>query len=114
MKLREREHTHCSSCGHVNGIKQEEEYGCDACKKPINMGNSENGKHRGHLEAVVFRNNQESERLHFCSWRCCIAKLKKVKTDYFVSLPYLTFDETTPGLRAKDFFSVMRPSTRKA
>lgn len=90
-----------------------EVYGCDCCKKAINMGLS--GKHRAHLELTVFFNGaRESERMQFCSWRCVLKKLPTIKTDYFISLPYLTFDgPEEKGMRAQDFFSAMRSIAAK-
>ena len=93
-------------------LVEPEVYGCDCCKKPINMGLS--GKHRAHLEATVFRNNQEAEHMHFCSWPCVLKKLPKVKTDYFISLPYLTYDgPEEKGMRAKDFFKAVKQFAAK-
>jgi hypothetical protein len=89
-----------------------EVYGCDCCKKAINMGLS--GKHRAHLELTVFFNGKEAEHMQFCSWRCVLKKLPKIKTDYFISLPYLTFDgPEEKGLRAQDFFAAIAPPPSK-
>lgn len=84
-----------------------EVYGCDYCKKAINMGLS--GKHRAHLALTVFFNGgKEAEHMHFCSWRCVLKHLPTIKTDYFISLPYLTFDgPEEKGLRAQDFFAAL-------
>jgi len=60
-------------------------HGCDECKAAIDI---ENG-----LEMTVFRSTKENtESLQFCSWDCVLAHIPKVKTDYFVKLPFVHFD----------------------
>ena len=85
-----------------------EVYGCDHCKNVITRGTSAGGKHRSYLEANIFSNSQETTRMEFCSWLCCLLGLEKVETDYFISLPYLIYDEDQGGIRAADFFNAMR------
>ena len=88
----------------VNERVSQDVYGCDNCKKVIDF----NLKDVESLEATVFKHagNTESNRLEFCSWKCCIVRLRKVKTDYFISLPFLSFDNKQNGLKAKDFFAL--------
>jgi hypothetical protein len=84
----------------------EEIHGCDNCKKEIDFNNPKIQS----LELTVFRHqyNTQSERLIFCSWSCVLEKLPKIKTDYFVSLPYLMFDTNHKGVSAKDFIKEIR------
>ena len=107
MLLKERTYRACKSCGfrHLTGS---DVYGCDTCRKKIDM----NKKDTEYLEATVFRTSGESaQHMHFCSWRCVLQGISKVKSDYFISLPFLHFDnDTSKGLRAKDFFALMRPT----
>jgi hypothetical protein len=102
MKITEAVSTQCDKCGARHHVS-DEEYGCDVCRKPINR----DGQTRQHLSANVFHNGEVTTRLEFCSWKCCIQGLRKVKTDYFVALPYLHYDEKQKGIRAKDFFAEM-------
>jgi hypothetical protein len=96
-----------ASCDNHTGIEQEEEYGCDECKKPIQR--DVKGSHHTYLKADIFRQGGATGHLEFCSWTCCLKGLKKVRTDYFVSLPYLIYDDQdAKGLRAKDFFAAVR------
>ena len=103
MIIKEREWNTCSCCG-SRKLKSEEVYGCDECRKEIDL----NQPDRAHLEAAVFHHGSESKHLHFCSWRCVIKGLRKVKTDHFISLPFLLYDEAGKGLRARDFFALLK------
>jgi len=63
-------------------------YGCDECKKEIKEYPNETER----LEMTIFKNSDQPEYLHFCSWECVLKYIPKIKTDYFVTLPYLFFD----------------------
>lgn len=83
-------------------------YGCDECKRPINRGLGHKGN-RQYLQASVFNRTTDSAgTLEFCTWKCCLKGLGKAKSDYFISLPYLTYDEEQKGIRAQDFFDAVR------
>jgi hypothetical protein len=111
MKLKDTKWKKCKTCHQRTTMSQEESFGCDECKRPIDEQlNTNNSKHRDHLQVAVFRNNREgAEHLHFCSWRCVLAHLPKIKTDYFVSLPFLQYDGSWPGTTAADFFKALKP-----
>ncbi|MFX0198384.1 MAG: hypothetical protein ACFFCW_19875 [Candidatus Hodarchaeota archaeon] len=105
MKLKETKWETCTQCGRNLKIVQEESYGCDWCKKPIDdLLNSANQKHADYLELQVFHINHETEHYQFCCWACMFKKLKTIKTDYFISLPFLTFDQKTKGQTVEDFW----------
>lgn len=93
----------CKSCGTKHRLT-DETYGCDECRKPIDR----EGEQRQYLRVGVFKHGEETRHLEFCSWRCCAKGLRKVKTDYFVSLPFLHYDERQKGIRAQDFFALLR------
>lgn len=106
MKIKEAEHEDCSTCNHRTR-KSDEEYGCDTCKKPINRNGGK--RHAQYLRASVFNDGKSgSDSLEFCSWKCCLIGLKKAKSNYFISLPFLIYDETQKGIRAKDFFDAIK------
>lgn len=89
----------CSACGTRKRVSDEER-GCDECAKPLGEDDS--------LSATVFSNqDNETVDLHFCSWACALKKLSTVKTDYFISLPYLHFDAGAPQ-NADDFWKAIR------
>lgn len=106
MLLKEQKWEDCPTCKRHGKIIQQEVYGCDVCKKEIDL----NKKGAEYLDATVFHHDQEkaAEHMHFCSWRCVIRGLKKVKTDYFISLPFLHYGSGAKGLMAKDFFKFMK------
>lgn len=68
-------------------------YGCDQCKKEIQVHNDPTV-----LEIAIFHNTKESERKQFCSWKCVFKFIPKVKSDYFLSLPFVHFDQKTRGI----------------
>jgi glutaredoxin len=86
---------------------------CDQCKKDLGLDSSQE---RQYLEVRVFHNNKterETDHLHFCSWRCCLKFIPKIKSDYFVNLPYLLYDEKKKGLGVDDFLEAIKSSPRK-
>jgi hypothetical protein len=84
----------------------DERYGCDECRREIKY----DGREAIRLDLTVHHNNAEAERLSFCSWKCVIKHIKKIKikTDYFVSMPFLMFDTKKKGLRAEDFIALFK------
>jgi len=86
---------------------QSESYGCDTCKTSISLL-TKNDEHE-YLDITVFH-RVESGTTHYqcCSWVCVFKKLKTLKTDYFISLPFLKFDTTVKGQTARDFFKCLR------
>jgi hypothetical protein len=98
----------CSECGSRKQV-QAEAFGCEACGKPIDMALTPHGSH-GYLEVTRFHLDcgRDADRLRFCSWACVFAVLPTIACDHFISLPFLLYDETQPGLRARDFFAAQR------
>lgn len=80
-------------------------YGCDNCRKEIDFN-----KEDPYLDLTVFHHEEVSEHFVFCSWKCVLEKLPSLKTDYFISLPFLHFDATQKGIRAKDFLQLLKTS----
>jgi hypothetical protein len=101
MLIQEAQFRVCGECDTRKRIS-DDVYGCDECRAVIDSTS------RQYLDPVVHRHDATPERLQFCSWACCMKGLRKVKTDYFVSLPMLLFDEKTPGLRPQDFFAELK------
>ena len=116
MKLRERqfEHKTCRLCGHKDSkLIVEESYGCDGCKQPIDdliNANSKNNKYCEYLELRIFteNTNSDSKSLSFCSWKCMFKKLKTIKCNHFIVLPYITYGKTMPGQTVKDFLDCIK------
>jgi hypothetical protein len=104
MLLHECVYSVCKACDQRVKRLSDETYGCDTCRAVIDL----NHKGSEYLEATVFHHNDTAtKRLQFCSWRCCVKKLKTVKTDYFISLPYLHYDKGS--ISAKEFFKLVKP-----
>jgi hypothetical protein len=81
----------------------EEQYGCDCCKKKIIPWDQER------LQLRVFRNpGGECTDHHFCSWKCVFKFVPTIDCNYFFDLPYVSFDNKTKGMTAKDFFEVIK------
>ena len=95
----------CGECGRNDELIQQELFGCDNCKKKF--GSAKDGM-GDYLELTVHEHNGKHHRMEFCSWGCVFKKLKTVKTDYFVSLPFLNFDVKTKGQTPKDFWKAIK------
>lgn len=104
MKLKDAVFKKCKSCHQTVKRISDETFGCDSCKQEIDIGKPE----RDYLAATVFTHGDTTIHLQFCSWKCCIKKLKTVKTDYFISLPFLSFDTKSPRMHAREFFKLMK------
>lgn len=110
MQIKEAKWEHCPSCGTKQKCISDEEYGCDECKKPINI-NVKGKRHNDYLDLTVFENPSapHSRDYQLCSWKCVLKKLRKLKCGYFISLPYLHFEkDALPGQRARDFFKELK------
>lgn len=104
MLIKAHEVENCGSCGRFVKEISPEQHGCDRCKKPIvPYGNDER------LDVRVYHkgDNGRTDTYYFCSWKCVFGFVRKFKCDYFFTLPYVSFDNTIKGRRAKDFFSVV-------
>jgi hypothetical protein len=100
--VKEAEFETCDHCGSRKRLSDEVR-GCDECGRVF----PEDG---AALNFTVFRNGeQRADQVDCCSWKCVFAALQKVRSDYFVSLPYFHYDAETPeGARAEDFFAFIR------
>ena len=78
-------------------------YGCDHCSKEIKSFPNESGR----LEVTVFKREHRVEHYHLCSWKCVLKFLPSIKSDHFVTLPYLYYDEITKGRTAKDLIKLI-------
>lgn len=91
-------------------------YGCDECNKEIKDSH-------GKLNMTVFYNDEKlkkqkygsnnTDSYEFCSWDCVCKFLPKVKTDYFVNLPYLQYGKgfKNKGVTANDFLKLFTIKT---
>jgi hypothetical protein len=104
MKLKDAVFKKCESCRQTVKRLSDETFGCDMCKQEIDM----NMPGRDYLDATIFTHGDAAVHLQFCSWVCCLNKLKKVKTDSFISLPFLSFDTKSPRMHAREFFKLMK------
>ena len=86
-------------------------YGCDECRAEIKEYPNEENR----LELTVFRHGSENaEHLHFCTWDCVLNHIPKIKTNYFVSLPYLYYDGRKTSVRgAKQLIKLLAERGKK-
>ena len=83
----------------------DEVYGCDECRKEIKEYPNEDPR----LDLAVFKyDNSAANHLHFCSWDCVFKHLPKIKTDYFVNIPYISYDRNVRGKGAKRFLELIK------
>jgi len=90
----------CKQCKAT--IKQQETaVFCDYCNKLI-------GLERYYLDITVFKVNDETEHVEFCSWKCVFAWLKKNKSKMknwnFISLPYIICEQSTDKKKYVDVY----------
>lgn len=90
----------------VNVRVSDEVNGCDFCRRKIPDENL-------HLPVQVFNQDQDrtlpSTQMDFCSWKCILKYLPKIKSNYFVCLPYLHFDNSMgAGCNAADFLNLIK------
>lgn len=80
-----------------------EVHGCDECKTEIDPNASTR------LECTIFKQDRDTDKKSFCSWNCVFSYLPKIKSDYFVTLPYVHFDERkTKKGGAKELISILK------
>jgi hypothetical protein len=103
MLIREAEWKVCPTCKRKEHIIKEEAYGCDCCKKIIDLNNGDE-----YLRVQVFQTGGETSTYYLCSWKCVFKFLKTVKSDYFISLPFLSFKERGKGMAVKDFWKCIK------
>ncbi len=104
MIRKERKFKTCKECGHREMIS-DEEYGCDNCGNPIDF---DDPNEADYLRTQVFYHEKgHSESLHFCSWNCVFQKLRTIKTDDFISLPYLSFEIKNKKINAEGFWEAI-------
>ena len=93
----------------INERISDDVYGCDQCKKEFGGADK--------LQIDVFYNDKTKKKQDrgevlykhdFCSWVCVFKFLPKIKTDYFVNLPYLLYDSKTKGTSVKDFLKLIK------
>lgn len=107
MILKEAKYNTCECCGNHKRVS-EPSYGCDNCMKPIDdLLQSGNTKYAEYLEVKVFSNTEPTVTLHFCSWFCVFTHLPKIESDYFVSLPYISYEQDREGQTVDDFFAAV-------
>lgn len=101
--VKEAEYKSCGECG-SKSLVSDEIHGCDTCKTEIDF----NDKDVEYLRLIVFQQEDNSEYFHFCSWKCVFEFLPRIKSNYFVDLPYLSYDSKDDKLSAKAFFEAVR------
>jgi len=104
MVIRKREYKKCGECGR-NEMVKDEAFGCDNCQKEIDLH-----KNQSYLNATVFyKETEETRDMHFCSWMCVLEKMQTVKTDNFINLPFLSFDDDKQdGCSGTDFWKAIK------
>jgi hypothetical protein len=102
MQLRERIYQTCPLCKRNGDMISDEVYGCDQCKKVMDLNKPE----YDYISATVHMRNDTTTHLEFCSWRCCLTHLRTVKCDNFISLPFLHYSDSR--ILAKDFFKLVK------
>jgi hypothetical protein len=117
MKLKEAIYDNgCEKCGAGKKLVKNEVYGCDNCKKEVS---SPYDNVRTYLEVTVFYKDAEEEtrHFHFCSWECVFKFVKRIqktkhKSNYFLNLPYISFDKELTRPIYKDFIKALKECSK--
>lgn len=81
-----------------------EVHGCDECRTEIKEYPNEPTR----LEINVFHHdNSEINHYHFCSWKCALTFIPKIKTDYFIDLPFVHFDSGVKERSAAELIRIL-------
>lgn len=117
MKIKDAIEKRCPTCNAYIMTIEEEQHGCDFCKKVIDLKDDKYGNRESHhLEPIIFYKNKtyinkDSKRLTFCSWKCVFDYLKTLRNNKkidFVSLPYLSFERDVKDKYCGDFFEYIK------
>lgn len=93
-----------------NKMVTDDIYGCDCCKAVIADYPNETQR----LEVGVFKKSEAvTGTLHFCSWKCVLEAIPKIKSDYFVTLPYMYFDEGKGKRTATELIKLLQAVSKK-
>ncbi len=85
----------------------DEVHGCDCCKKVI--AEFPNEAQILTLDVWKKKVGDDVKHLHFCSWKCLLKYIPKIKSEYFASLPFLYFDEGVKERTAKELIDLLKP-----
>lgn len=81
-------------------------HGCDCCKKVIDEYPNE--ANRLTLDVWDKENDSEVTHHHFCSWKCLLKFIPKVKSSYFASMPFLYFNEGVKERTAAELIGIIK------
>ena len=108
-RIKEATYEKCGECGATQYDKliTPQVIACEFCGRecPMDLGPE---RERQYLDVTVFHTVEQADHIAFCNWTCALKGLKKIKTNYFVNLPYLHYDTTIKGIRASDFWKAVR------
>lgn len=114
MKIKEAIIKRCKSCKSYLKQTSPDIYGCDTCKKEIDLEDDKYGhKLCPYLKITIFYTigKKQTSDHQFCSWKCCykyLSKLKKKKNIDFIALPYLSWDRDINDKYRGDFFECIK------
>ena len=94
----------CETCKQVTKVISSDRYSCDECGALMHLDTK---GEQDFLDLTVFHNKKPTRTIQCCSWECILKKVRRVRTDYFISLPFILFDGKVDGCRAKDFFAAI-------
>ena len=99
MIIKKAEYQRCSKCGRGKQIS-DDVFRCDNCKKEFL---------KGRLNVTIFHSREgEAEHIHFCCWKCVLEYLPKIKSNDFVTLPFLSYSgEEIEGCMASDLIELI-------
>lgn len=85
---------------------RDEVHGCDCCRKEIKEYPNESSR----LILTVWpkKNQSNTETYHFCTWKCLLKFIPRIKSNYFASLPHLHFDSKAKERTAIELKNIIK------
>jgi hypothetical protein len=102
MIIEDKQWQECPTC-HRKNLLRDYVYGCDNCGKEIDLNFQDE-----YLLATNFHHDGEHQDLIFCSWQCFFAKLRALRIDCFLKMPYLSADISAEGLTIRNFWQAVK------
>ena len=102
-----KEESRCDKCDNITDHKKHA-YFCDGCDKLLIDEYQNRDDAEDFINITIHNKSGPAIRHEYCSWKCCLKHLRTLDSDYFISMPFLQYDNVSDGTRASDFFALLK------